>query len=96
MDNGTQAGQAAEEPQDTSNVIEFTGLTKLDLPVEKILRKAHAAGLSEVVILGFDRDGDEFFASSRADAGSVMFHLSRAMHGLNMIIDRLMMEQDDD
>ena len=73
---------------DASNVVRFTGITRLDLPVEQILDRANEAGLTEVVIVGYNADGDEFFASSKADAAQVMYHMQRAIHRLNCIIDR--------
>lgn len=71
----------------SENVVEFTGITRLDLPVEKILKRAEEAGLTEIVILGYDADGDEFFSSSLADGGSVLWHLERAKHHLMRCTD---------
>lgn len=59
------------------NVVDFPGITKLDLDPERVL-KAASGELTEVVILGFTKDGDEYFASSKADGGSVLWHLERA------------------
>lgn len=70
-----------------SNVVRFPGITRLDLPVEQIIDRAREAGLTEVVIIGFDAEGDEFFASSKADGAQVMYHMQRAIHRLNCIID---------
>ena len=66
----------------SAEIHEFRGITKLDLPVERMLNRALEAGLTEVVILGFKEDGDEFFASSKSDGGAVLWHLQRAIHKL--------------
>jgi hypothetical protein len=58
------------------NVVTFTGITKLDLPPDRILEYA-AGKLSGVVILGYTNEGDEFFASSYADGGDVLWLLER-------------------
>lgn len=69
-----------------SNVEQFPGLTTLDIDPDTMLCEA-VGRMSEVVIVGFDKDGLEFFASSKADAGDIMFHLQRAMWTLNQTLD---------
>lgn len=64
-------------PEAGFNVVELGVVTKLDVPCDKLLEKAMGQ-LTEVVILGFDHDGKEWFASSKADAGGVVWHLERA------------------
>ena len=59
-----------------SNVINFTGITKLDLPPDRVLESAKDR-LEGVVILGFDKEGGEYFASSYADGGDVLSLLER-------------------
>ena len=73
----------------TDNVIIWNGRTKLDLPVERILQGALEADLDEVVIVGFDKDGNEYFASSVADGGQCMYHLQRGIWALNKTTDKL-------
>lgn len=46
--------------------------------------------LKEAIVLGFDTDGGEYFASSVADAGDVLYHLERARHRLMRQIDEMM------
>jgi hypothetical protein len=60
-----------------SNVVELNCITTLDLPAERILRRATEAGLESVVILGYDSEGQEYFASSLADGGSVLWLMER-------------------
>jgi len=68
-------------------VTEFTGVTRLDLPVERILGRAQEAGLTEVVVVGFDRDGDFYFAGSKADGGAALWLLALAQKKLLEIGD---------
>lgn len=74
---------------DSSNVVKFTGLTRLNLDPGSVLDEAASAGLTQVVILGFDADGGEYIASSIADGGDVLWHLARAQHRLMMATDRM-------
>ena len=59
-----------------SKIIKFTGITKLDLPVDLILSEAQNK-LDNVVIMGYDNDGEEYFASSIADGGTVLWLIER-------------------
>lgn len=59
-----------------AKVIPFTGITKLDLPPDQILESA-AGILKGVVIMGWDNDGKEYFASSYADGGAVLWLAER-------------------
>lgn len=61
-----------------SNVIEPSFITKLDIPTERILRKAQEAGLGTVVIVGWDADSEFYFASSVADGGDTLWLLEMA------------------
>lgn len=59
------------------NVVVLNVITTLDVPPERILKGALHRKVKQLVILGYDEDGDEFFASSIADAGSVMWLMER-------------------
>ena len=63
-------------------VIPFTGITKLDMPPDIILRETIRKNLEGVVILGFTEDGNEYFISSYADGGTVMWLLERCKREL--------------
>ena len=52
-------------------------ITKLDLDADLVLKAALDKGLGSVVILGYDADGDEYFSSSIADGGSVLWLMER-------------------
>lgn len=61
-----------------SEVVDFPGVTRLPTDPYRIIKRACQAELTSVVILGFDKDGNEFFAASDADGGTVLWHLERA------------------
>ena len=65
-----------------AEIIDLQVVTKLDTPAERVIRKAADAGLDEVVIVGFNKDGDLFFAANKADAGAVIWQLEMAKHRL--------------
>ena len=60
-----------------SDVVVLPVITKIDCPAERILNGGLEKGLESVVILGYDKDGDEYFASSIADGGTVLWLLER-------------------
>jgi hypothetical protein len=70
--------------------------TRAELDPAKVLIAAHNADLTEVVVLGFKRDGSEFFSSSDPDAAGVMFHCQRAIYKLNVIMDEMAGERNGD
>ncbi len=65
-----------------ADVVEFNGITRLDLPVDRIIARATEAGLTDVVILGFDKDGEFYSAASMADGGAMLWLLELARHRL--------------
>ena len=69
-----------------SNVVPLRTITKLDLSPDVILIAA-IGKLKEVVIIGFDDDGDEYFASSKSDGGDVLWHVARVSHRLMVMTD---------
>ena len=58
------------------DIIPIGCVTYLDIPVETVLEAARDK-LNTVVILGYDKDGQEYFASSVADGGTVLWLLER-------------------
>lgn len=68
---------AQQAPQRTAQVLRFQGITKLDIPVDRVLDSALDEGLRCVVVLGYDTDGKEYFASSIADGADVLWLLER-------------------
>ena len=69
-----------------AKVIPFTGITKLDLDPDTILEN-NKGKLEGVVIMGWDKDGNEFFASSYADGGTVLWLVERLKKALLEIAD---------
>ena len=59
-----------------AKVLPFHGLTKLYIPVDRLLEGAKGK-LDSVVILGYDKDEEEYFASSMADGGDVLWLLEK-------------------
>lgn len=59
-----------------TNVIQFNGITRLNLDPDVVLEnnKGKLAGL---VILGYDKEGGEYFSSTYADGGEVLWLLER-------------------
>lgn len=64
-------------PQRTAQIIRWAGVTKHDLPVERIIEGAQAADLKCIVVLGYDPEGGEYFASSISDGADVLWLLER-------------------
>ena len=56
------------------NVTIMGGRTKLDLPVQRIMDGVDADKLESILILGWDKDGELFAASSTPRVGE-MLHL---------------------
>jgi len=59
-----------------SNVIPLGGITKLDLPVDRVLESAKEQ-LEGVILIGYDKEGEEYFASTYADGGDVLWLIER-------------------
>ena len=54
-----------------NNVIPLGNITRLELPVDMVLEAAKDK-LEGAVILGFDKEGELYFASTYADGGEVI------------------------
>ena len=59
-------------------VVPLGNITYLDLPTDRILEEAKGECKDGVVVLGFDNDGEFYFASSIADGGSVIWLMELA------------------
>lgn len=55
-----------------AKVIPLNNVTRLDLPPNRILEGA-LDELEDVVLMGHDKEGNFYFASSIADGGSVLW-----------------------
>jgi len=58
----------------SARVIPLGMVTRLDLPVERVLEQAKGQ-MDHVVLMGWDKEGELYFASTFADGGEVMWLL---------------------
>jgi hypothetical protein len=63
-------------------VIEFNGITTLPLPPSKVLEKAGEEDLEQVLVLGWDKDGGLYIATSDPSLPSVFYLLKCVDHYL--------------
>ena len=57
-----------------SEIIRFPGITRFDLDPDVVLQEA-IGKLEGVVITGFDKEGNSYFASSYSDGGNALWLL---------------------
>jgi hypothetical protein len=57
-------------------VVNLDQVTSLDLPADRILESA-IGQLEGVIIAGYDKEGEEYFASSYADGGDALWLVER-------------------
>jgi hypothetical protein len=69
-------------------------VTNQDSSPDRALEGAADYGLESVVIVGFDKDGELFFASSQADSGEVLYFLERAKWELMKMEDEILENGD--
>ena len=62
---------------DNTNVIDLPVITRLDLNPDRVLNAA-IGNLEAAVVIGWDKDGDFYFASSKADVGDVLWLIEKA------------------
>lgn len=72
-----------------ADVVEFTGITTLDVPVDRVLSGAQEHGLGSVVVIGFGTDGDFYFASNKADGGEILWLMELAKAKLIKIAEEM-------
>lgn len=53
----------------SAELLNFTGITKLDIPPERVLDRAAEAGLTDVLVLGWTAGGEFYAAASAANVG---------------------------
>ncbi len=63
------------------NIIQFRGVTKLDIQPNNVLKGA-VDKLDHVFIVGYDLEGEFYFASSMADGGDVLWLMEKAKNFL--------------
>ena len=62
------------------------GITRLDIPAQRILDEADGK-LKSAIVLGYSNSGDEYFASSIADGADVLWLLERFKLKLLNVVD---------
>lgn len=62
---------------DDDNVVIFSGVTRLKVPPERVLNNAPRT-LEAVTIVGYDKDGEFYFASSEPGGPEVLWQLEQA------------------
>jgi hypothetical protein len=65
-----------------SNVVELDVASSLPIPAERILNRALGDGLDTAVVIGWDDDGQFYFASSNPDGGDILWLLEYAKKAL--------------
>jgi hypothetical protein len=73
----------------SEDAVELGCITKLDLPPQKVLNYALEHDLDSIVIVGYTKDGEEYFASSVADGAQAMYLLQRGIWSLNKMQDQI-------
>jgi hypothetical protein len=69
-------------PERRAQVVRFRGITRLDLDAAEVLRGALEANLKTVVVVGYDAEGEEYFASSMADGADALWLMERLKNQL--------------
>ena len=59
------------------NVIEFNGITKLDLEPDRVLENTKGK-LKSFLIIGYDTDDEFYFSSTLANAGEMLWLIELA------------------
>ena len=68
----------------SNNIIPLNNITRLDLPADIVLEEAKNQ-LDSIVLIGWDKDGELYFASTIADGGEVNWLLDKAKMALMSI-----------
>lgn len=69
-------------------IIPLGNITKLDLPIDRVLEAAKRE-LKSVLLLGYDKDGKFYFASTMADGGDVLWLLENCKKRLLEVADEI-------
>ena len=64
------------------NVVGAGIVTNLNIDPSRVLAAALEEGLSDVVVLGYNTDGNEYFASSIADGGTTLWLIEQGKKAL--------------
>jgi hypothetical protein len=64
------------------NLVYLDTETSLPIPVNRVLDGAHQANMTEVVVIGWDENGDLYMSTSESDGGNVLWLLEVAKNRL--------------
>ena len=70
-----------------SNVVDLPVITSLPIDTKRVLAKAVEREFERVIIIGVTKEGDEYFASSEPDGGTILWDMERVRHALMKIAD---------
>ena len=65
----------------SARIIPLGCITRLDLPVDRVLEGAKS-NLSSVVIMGWDTNDELYFASTFADGGEILWLMEKCKEAL--------------
>lgn len=65
----------------SDKIIPIGGITKLEIPIDKVLEGAKDQ-LEGVLLIGFDKNGELYTASTYSDGGDIMWLLEACKHRL--------------
>lgn len=68
------------------DVVLFNGVTRLDLPADRVLEQS-IGRLEGAIVVGYDKEGNEYFCSSIADGADVVWLLERAKMMMLRMVD---------
>jgi len=69
------------------NVIPIGGITKLNIPIDRVLSEANGI-LADAIIIGYDLDGGQYNASTIADGGEILWMIEQfKMNLLNIGVE---------
>ena len=71
------------------DVVTWPHPTRLDVPVERIIQGAVDANLESIVVAGYTAGGEEYFAASIADGGTVLWLIERMKMKLLAVPDEM-------
>lgn len=71
-----------------TDVVEFPGVTKLDLDPDRVLGAA-VGELSSAIVIGYTKDGEEYFASSISNGPETLWLLERMKLKLLQIVEEI-------
>jgi hypothetical protein len=70
-----------------SNVVDLPVITTLPIDTKRVLAKAAEQAFTRVMIIGVTEEGEEYFASSDPDGGTLLWDMERVKHALMKAAD---------